>query len=99
VSMTENEIETETGEVVESSARALRKELFTDEMVDELLARVGEDGLSLTGEGGFLPEMIKAVLERGMAGRADRSPRLRQARPGRARGAGTPAMARPRRRS
>jgi len=53
--MTENEIETETGEVVESSARALRKELFTDEMVDELLARVGEDGLSLTGQGGFLP--------------------------------------------
>jgi len=67
VSMTENEIETETGEVVESSARALRKELFTDEMVDELLARVGEDGLSLTGQGGFLPEMLKAVLERGMA--------------------------------
>ena len=65
--MTENEIETETGEVVESSARALRKELFTDEMVDELLARVGEDGLSLTGQGGFLPEMLKAVLERGMA--------------------------------
>ena len=67
MSMTENEIETETGEVVESSARALRKELFTDEMVDELLARVGEDGLSLTGQGGFLPEMLKAVLERGMA--------------------------------
>ena len=66
MSMTENEIETETGEVVES-ARALRKELFTDEMVDELLARVGEDGLSLTGQGGFLPEMLKAVLERGMA--------------------------------
>ena len=67
MSMTETEIETETGEVVESSARALRKELFTDEMVDELLARVGEDGLSLTGQGGFLPEMLKAVLERGMA--------------------------------
>nr|WP_284305841.1 IS256 family transposase [Mobilicoccus caccae] len=30
------------------------------------MAATDERGLSLTGEGGFLPEMIKAVLERGM---------------------------------
>ncbi|MFN8081097.1 MAG: IS256 family transposase [Kineosporiaceae bacterium] len=31
-----------------------------------MLARVGEGGLSLTGPGGFLPELVKSVLERGM---------------------------------
>ncbi len=50
----------------EPEARRLRRELFTDEMLDQLMAATGERGLSLTGEGGFLPEMIKAVLERGM---------------------------------
>jgi putative transposase len=47
-------------------ARALRKELFSDELIDQLLARVDEGGLALTGRGGLLPEMLKAVLERGM---------------------------------
>ena len=50
----------------EPEARRLRRELFTDEMLDQLMAATDERGLSLTGEGGFLPEMIKAVLERGM---------------------------------
>jgi len=40
--------------------------MFDDQMLDELMARTDERGVSLTGEGGFLPEMIKAVLERGM---------------------------------
>jgi putative transposase len=53
-------------DAVEPEARRLRRELFTDEMLDQLMAATGERGLSLTGEGGFLPEMIKAVLERGM---------------------------------
>ncbi|WP_460771836.1 IS256 family transposase, partial [Mariniluteicoccus flavus] len=35
-------------------------------MLDKLMAATGERGVALTGEGGFLPEMIKAVLERGM---------------------------------
>ena len=48
------------------TARALRKELFSDELIDHLLSRVDEDGLNLTGKGGLLPEMLKAVLERGM---------------------------------
>ena len=47
-------------------ARRLRRELFSDELVVELLARAAERGVALTGEGGFVPEMIKSVLERGM---------------------------------
>ena len=35
--------------------------------LDAMLARVDEQGLQLTGEGGFLPALIKAVLERGLA--------------------------------
>ncbi|MGH3976703.1 MAG: IS256 family transposase [Pseudonocardiaceae bacterium] len=53
-------------QVPATTARALRKELFSDELIDRLLARVDEDGLALTGKGGLLPEMLKAVLERGM---------------------------------
>jgi putative transposase len=34
--------------------------------LDALLERVDENGLRLTGEGGFLPALIKAVLERGL---------------------------------
>ena len=51
----------------ESEARRLRRELFGDEVLDRLMAATDERGVSLAGEGGFLPEMIKAVLERGMA--------------------------------
>ena len=50
----------------EPEARRLRRELFDDEMLDRLMAATDERGVALTGEGGFLPEMIKAVLERGM---------------------------------
>ena len=50
----------------ESEARQLRRELFDEDMLDKLMSATDERGLSLTGEGGFLPEMIKAVLERGM---------------------------------
>jgi putative transposase len=51
----------------EPEARRLRREVFTDEMLDQLMAATDERGVALTGAGGFLPEMIKAVLERGMA--------------------------------
>lgn len=50
----------------EPAARQLRRELFSDELLDDLIARTDERGVALTGKGGFLPEMIKAVLERGM---------------------------------
>src|SRR5690625_2172649 len=35
-------------------------------LLDEVMARVDAGELALTGEGGFLPSMIKAVLERGL---------------------------------
>lgn len=34
---------------------------------DDVLAKIDAGQLQLTGEGGFLPEMVKAVLERGLA--------------------------------
>ena len=43
----------------EPAARVLRRELFTDEVIDDLLGRVEDGGLALTGPGGFLPEMVK----------------------------------------
>ena len=54
------------GKQEEPEARRLRREFFDEEMLDRLMAACDERGVTLTGEGGFLPEMIKAVLERGM---------------------------------
>ncbi len=51
---------------VESEARKLRRELFDDALLDRLMDASDERGVALSGPGGFLPEMIKAVLERGM---------------------------------
>jgi putative transposase len=48
-------------------ARAAVRELVAAGLLDEALGRVDRDGLALTGEGGFLPELVKAVLERGLA--------------------------------
>ncbi|MGH4026489.1 MAG: IS256 family transposase [Pseudonocardiaceae bacterium] len=36
-------------------------------LLDEVMDRVDAGGLALTGTGGFLPEIVKAVLERGLA--------------------------------
>jgi len=36
-------------------------------LLDQVMDQVDAGGLELTGQGGFLPEMIKAVLERGLA--------------------------------
>ena len=44
----------------------LRRELIDDRLLDELLASASERGIALTGEGGLFPELVKAVLERGM---------------------------------
>jgi putative transposase len=49
------------------SGRQLRELLAGDLWLDELIERAGESGVRLTGDGGFLPELVKAVLERGMA--------------------------------
>jgi putative transposase len=48
------------------SARDAVNDLIEAGLFDRLMERVDGDGLQLTGEGGFLPEMIKAVLERGL---------------------------------
>src|SRR4051794_1463799 len=48
-------------------AREAIQEMVDAGLLDDLMARVDSGGLQLTGEGGFLPEMIKAVLERGLA--------------------------------
>lgn len=50
----------------ESAAARLSRELLSDEAIDGLLAEAGEGGVRLTGEGGFLPELVARVLERGM---------------------------------
>ena len=49
------------------SGRQLREQLADDVWLDELIDRAEQGGVQLTGEGGFLPELVKAVLERGLA--------------------------------
>src|SRR6185437_14271028 len=50
----------------QGSARDAVNDMIEAGLLDRLMERVGDDGLRLTGEGGFLPEMVKAVLERGL---------------------------------
>jgi putative transposase len=50
-----------------SAARAAVRELADAGLLDRVVERAGAGELALTGEGGFLPEMVKAVLERGLA--------------------------------
>lgn len=49
------------------TARETVQEMVDAGLFEDLMGRVDEGSLQLTGEGGFLPEMIKAVLERGLA--------------------------------
>jgi putative transposase len=49
------------------SARAAINQMIEAGLLDDVMARADAGELRLTGEGGFLPEMIKAVLERGLA--------------------------------
>jgi putative transposase len=60
VSMTDDEVE-------RSVERAAVQQLVDAGLLDDLMSRVDAGEVQLTGEGGFLPEMIKAVLERGLA--------------------------------
>jgi putative transposase len=50
-----------------ASARQAVNEMVEAGLFDSLMERVDADGLRLTGPGGFLPELVKAVLERGLA--------------------------------
>jgi putative transposase len=68
-----NEWSSSAAEVQDSAAgprqgtgRLLREQLADDMWLDELIDRADEQGVRLTGEGGFLPELVKAVLERGL---------------------------------
>ena len=49
-----------------ASAREAVNAMVEAGLFDEVFARIDDGGLRLTGEGGFLPEMIKAALERGL---------------------------------
>jgi len=51
----------------QGSARAAINDMIEAGLLDDVIARADAGELRLTGEGGFLPEMIKAVLERGLA--------------------------------
>jgi len=48
------------------SAREAVNEMLEAGLLDDVMDRVDAGGLNLTGEGGFLSEMVKAVLERGL---------------------------------
>src|SRR5882757_1838083 len=49
------------------AARTAINQMIDAGLLDEVMAQADAGELRLTGEGGFLPEMIKAVLERGLA--------------------------------
>lgn len=49
------------------SARDAVNDMLGAGLLDDVMDRVDAGGLALTGEGGFLPAMVKAVLERGLA--------------------------------
>jgi putative transposase len=49
------------------TGKQLRELMADDTWLDELIDSAQQGGVQLTGQGGFLPEMIKAVLERGLA--------------------------------
>ena len=49
-----------------STARETVDKMIEAGLLDELMSKVGDDGLRLTGEGGFLPELTRRVLEAGL---------------------------------
>jgi hypothetical protein len=53
-------------EAARDAARRAVADLLDKRALDAMLAQVKGDGLRLTGPGGFLSEMVKAVLERGL---------------------------------
>jgi putative transposase len=49
------------------SARQTINEMLDAGLLDPVMEQVDREGLRLTGSDGFLPELVKAVLERGLA--------------------------------
>jgi putative transposase len=54
------------GESAPPSAREAINDMLDAGLLDAVMDRVDRDGLALTGAGGFLPELVRAVLERGL---------------------------------
>ena len=52
-----------TGEPAREPAQEAVDRLLDQGFLDELMAKVDEAGVQLTGNGGFLPELVKRVLE------------------------------------
>src|SRR3954470_10280569 len=50
-----------------ATARQAINEMMNAGLLDGLMSRIDSGGLQLTGDGGFIPVMIKAVLEGGLA--------------------------------
>jgi hypothetical protein len=48
------------------SARAAVTDMIEAGLLDSVMESIDDGGLRLTGEGGFLPELVRAVLERGL---------------------------------
>jgi putative transposase len=48
------------------SARETVNRMIEAGLFDDLMSQVDDGGLALTGQGGLLPELVKAVLERGL---------------------------------
>ena len=55
-----------SGRAATGAAREAINQMLDAGLLDEVMDRADAGELRLTGEGGFLPEMIKAVLERGL---------------------------------
>jgi putative transposase len=60
------------------AARAAINQMIEAGLLDDVMARADAGELRLTGEGGFLPEMIKAVPRAGSGRRVDRPSGLRE---------------------
>jgi putative transposase len=52
--------------VLKQAAAKAVADMLDNQLLDAMLERVKADGLTLTGPGGFLGELVKAVLERGL---------------------------------
>jgi putative transposase len=55
-----------SGKPVRGPAQEAVDRLLDQGFLDDLMSKVDEDGVQLTGEGGFLPELVKRVLEAGL---------------------------------
>ena len=53
-------------QAAKQAARKAVADLVDEQAMDAVLAQIKGDGLRLTGPGGFLSELVKAVLERGL---------------------------------